>query len=110
MKKVNTAELEAGMKIAQKVENANGMVLLPEGIVLTEAHIGRLKKWGIESIFVEGEGEDGGGGGVVPSMELSEEFIKNLDHKFEKVKDDPIMQGIYEAVKNVASQQSETET
>ena len=82
MKKVNTAELEAGMKIAQKVENANGMVLLPEGIVLTEAHIGRLKKWGIESIFVEGEGEDGGGGGVVPSMELSEEFIKNLDHKF----------------------------
>ena len=52
MKKVNTPELEVGMKIAQKVENKNGMVLLPEGIVLTDSHIARLKKWGVESIFV----------------------------------------------------------
>ena len=107
MKKVSTNELQSGMKIARKVENDGGMVLLPEGIELTDAHIGRLKKWGIEEIFVEGEEEGGGGDDVVGNLEMSDEFISVLDHKFEQVKDDPIMQGIYNAVKAVLSSNGE---
>ena len=102
MKKVSVAELQVGMKIAQKVENKSGMVLLPEGIELTESHIGRLKKWGIENIFVEGEGDDGGAG-IVADVSLSEDFVVRLDHKFENVKDDPIMLSIYNAIKSIAS-------
>ena len=107
MKKVSTNELEIGMKLARKVENDKGMVLLPEGIELTEAHIGRLKKWGIEEIFVEGE--DGSGSGadqVVGDLKMDDAFLAVLDHKFEQVKDDPIMQGIYNAVKAVLSSNS----
>jgi len=105
MRKVATNDLEPGMKIARKVENKAGMVLLPEGIELTEAHISRLKKWGIEEIYVEGEDEKGAGSGadIVPDLTVSEDFIANLNHKFEKVLDDPIMQGIYNAVKSIAS-------
>ena len=108
MKKVSTNELEAGMKLARKVENDKGMVLLPEGIELTDAHIGRLKKWGIEEIFVEGEDADGGGGAdaVVGDLKMDDEFMAILDHKFELVKDDPIMLGIYNAVKAVLSSDS----
>ena len=107
MKKVSTNEAEVGMKIARKVENDKGMVLLPEGIELTEAHIGRLKKWGVEEIFVEGEDDSGGGADqVVGDLKMDDEFIKVLDHKFEPVKDDPIMQGIYNAVKAVLSNSS----
>ncbi|MBN1522183.1 MAG: hypothetical protein JW928_06590 [Candidatus Aureabacteria bacterium] len=108
MKKVTTNDLQPGMKIARKVENKAGMVLLPEGIELTEAHIGRLKKWGIEEIYVEGEDEGGAGSAdMVPDLTISEEFIAKLDHKFEKVLDDPIMQSIYNAVKAAASGDSQ---
>ena len=108
MKKVTTEEFQAGMKIAKKVENNNGMVLLPEGIVLSEAHVTRLKKWGVEEIYVEGEDADGGGSesDIVGDIKMNEEFAARLDHKFEKVKDDPIMQSIYNAVKLIASQSS----
>ena len=101
MKKVPTDEVQPGMKIARKVENEGGMVLLPEGIELTEGHIGRLKKWGIKEVYIEGE--DGGGGNeIVEDLAISDEFLSRLEHKFELVKDDPIMQGIYNAVKSVA--------
>ena len=106
MKKVSTNELETGMKLARKVENDKGMVLLPEGIELTEAHIGRLKKWGIEEIFVEGEDEDGGADQVVGDLKMDDAFLSVLDHKFELVKDDPIMQGVYNAVRAVLSDNS----
>ena len=108
MKKVTTEEFQAGMKIAKKVENNNGMVLLPEGIVLSEAHVARLKKWGVEEIYVEGESADGADSGndIVGDMKMNEEFSARLELKFEKVKDDPIMQSIYNAVKLIASQSS----
>ena len=102
MKKVTTDELQIGMIIARKVENDSGMVLLPEGIELTEAHIGRLKKWGIKEIYVEGE-DAGSGEEIVGDIQISDEFLDILDHKFEKVKDDPIMQSIYNAIRAVAS-------
>jgi len=107
MKKVTTEEFQAGMKIAKKVENNNGMVLLPEGIVLSEAHVARLKKWGVEEIYVEGEAADGDSGSdIVGDIKMNEEFTARLEHKFEQVKEDPIMQSIYNAVKLIASQGS----
>ena len=110
MRKISVEDLKAGMKVAQKVENKAGMVLLPEGIELTDAHISRLKKWGIEEIFVEGEPQDGEGAedGLLPSNLNNEDFLKELNYKFEKVLDDPIMKKIYDVVKSIIAGDSES--
>jgi hypothetical protein len=106
MKKVNVDQLQQGMKVAQKVENKNGMVLLPEGIELTDVNIGRLKKWGVDFVYVEGQDDGSAGGPNVPELKLTDEYAAYITHKFEFVKDDPIMAGIMNAVKLVASKKS----
>jgi len=103
VKKVATNQLAPGMKVALKIENQSGMVILPEGIELTEALIGRLKKLGVQEVWVEGA-DEAGGGAIAPDLSgASPEFIAKLTHKFELVKDDPVMQGIYNSVLAVIS-------
>ena len=111
MRKISVENLKAGMKIAQKVENKAGMVLLPEGIELTESHISRLKKWGIEEVYIEGDaapGEESPADSLIPSRMNNEEFIQKLNYKFERVLEDPIMKKIYDTVKSVILSQDQS--
>lgn len=53
MKKVEVPLLKPGMRLAKTIYNKEGMVLLYEGIKLTESYIRSLKNQGIKSAYVD---------------------------------------------------------
>ena len=55
MPKVNLADIEVQMVLAEDVIGAQGRPLLPQGTVITPKHIRIMKTWGIHSVCVEGE-------------------------------------------------------
>ena len=54
MPKLIISDLKPGMRLLKPVTNPSGMVLLTEGLELTEELINRLHKMEIESVFVRG--------------------------------------------------------
>ena len=54
MPKLTISDLKPGMRLLKPVTNPSGMVLLSEGLELTEELIERLHKMEIESVFVRG--------------------------------------------------------
>ena len=54
MPKLIISDLKPGMRLLKPVTNPSGMVLLTEGLELTEELIDRLRKMEIESVFVRG--------------------------------------------------------
>jgi HD-like signal output (HDOD) protein len=83
MGKVNTADLEPGMCLADDVTASSGRFLLPRGAVLEHKHLKILQAWGITEADIEG----------VSSEESAARRLADLDpHILQRAKDaiDPL--------------------
>ena len=89
MKKVSTNELAEGMILAKPIMRGS-MVILGEGVELTDSWISRIDDMGMEYVFIEGETEQ--------SVPL-EEALALLDARFRLVDDDPHMSFLKKIVK-----------
>jgi len=87
---VSVANLKPGMKLSRAVVNDSGMVLLPQGTVLTDSLIQRIENMNLTSISVEGGAE---------SRKPKEEVLAELEHRFRKSDDQPLMQVIKRAMR-----------
>ena len=56
MPHIKTDSLKAGMTVHSDVLNADQMLLIPKGSVLSERQIGILQAWGVESVEVQDSG------------------------------------------------------
>lgn len=76
-----------GMVLARSVEKSDGMVLVGEGMTLTEALIARFQSAGIASVAVKGR--------PFPDLPGGEDIVLktrvNLDVMFRKHRQDPLM-------------------
>jgi len=80
--KLIISDLKPGMRLLKPVANASGMVLLTEGLKLTEELIERLRKMEIESVFVRG--------GKQPTRP-KDVLLAELGYRFKKTETEPQM-------------------
>ena len=52
---IYTADITAGMELAEFVKNLYGQMLLPSGTILTENHISLFKTWGIQAVVINSD-------------------------------------------------------
>lgn len=84
------------MVLAKDITNPNdasGMTLCGKGVTLTDSLIRRLEQMGIQSIIVEGHPVK------IEGEATLEEMLADLDKRFSRVLDDPLMvkiKGMYE--------------
>lgn len=58
---ISVEKVEPGMVLAEKVMTPKRMMLLPEGVELTAAHLITFQTWGITEVNIVGEdGKDAG--------------------------------------------------
>ncbi len=95
MKAVHISQVEEGMITAKDIVTQRGIMLCPKGTTLTKTILERLKRMGIETVFVETpEGK----------RAKEDEIIRRLDHMRKNVRpfcDSEPMKTIYEAVEEV---------
>jgi HD-GYP domain-containing protein (c-di-GMP phosphodiesterase class II) len=78
MKKYRLEEIEPGMILGESVfNNLHNVVLLGEGIVLTERHIALMKNLGIREVYISGKGID-------TKEEFENEALDNIINETEK--------------------------
>lgn len=71
------------MKLAKPIVNDSGMVLLPQGTVLTDSHIQRIENMSLSAVNIEG-GDD--------QRKPKEEVLAEIDARFSQSQDQPLMQ------------------
>jgi len=81
--KLIISDLKPGMRLLKPVANPSGMVLLTEGLELTEELIDRLRKMEIESVFVRSGNKPG---------RPKEVLLAELDYRFKKTETEPQME------------------
>ena len=69
---ISVDKVEPGMVLAEKVLTPKNMMLLPEGVTITEGHMMTFRTWGITEVNVVGSGDDDG------ESELSEEELEAI--------------------------------
>jgi len=80
---VTIANLKPGMKLSKPIMNESGMVLLPQGTVLTDAHIRRIENMDLTAVSIEGGNEQ---------RKPKEEVLAEIDARFSLSEDQPLMQ------------------
>lgn len=93
MPAVTVANLKSGMKLSRPIVNDSGMVLLPQGTVLTDSLIGRIENMNIATVSIEGSQE--------PQKPL-EEVMAEIDARFRNADDQPLMQMLKRIMKEHA--------
>ncbi|MCX8022138.1 MAG: hypothetical protein N2745_05130 [Syntrophorhabdaceae bacterium] len=89
MRRLGLDKLKPGMKLAKPVLNENNVVLLNSDTVLTEEKISKLFAMKIDSVCIKEK----------PGMDKpKEEMIKSIELRFERLKDEPIMDVIKRAL------------
>lgn len=83
MELINIEQVKPGEIVAAPVKNASGAILCPEGYVLTEQAIARMKNAGVESVLVEQSLDNG------PEIDARLEL---LDMRFADVDDAVLLQ------------------
>ncbi len=91
MQKIPLSLAEPDMVLEKPITRDNGMILVGQGTVLTEALLGRLKTMEIPFIVVQGHPLDLGDGGAGTFGKRG----KRLDHLFRHVKADPFMKSLH---------------
>jgi hypothetical protein len=98
MKRLLIENITDKMVLAKEVCGTSGSILLAKGTLLTASMGHRLKNWGVQFVYVEGEEESPLQGDV---MAVSpEEIRKQLEDKFSKVIGSENMKKIFAAVYN----------
>ena len=97
---VTLEEAKEEMVMAEDILNANGLVLVGKGTVLTAAMIDRLKGHKIPGLTVHDPQSTGG-----PSCSVaSPGNEQDLECRFSLVREDPIMEELLEAVRGYFSE------
>ncbi len=85
-----------GMTLARDVANAIGIVLVPAGATLTDAHLERLAKMEVASIIVSESVDIPGKVRLTP-----EQRLERLTDRFSRVNDRPEMAKIHDAFRRL---------
>ncbi len=88
--------MKPGMRLADPVNDMQGMLLLKEGVALTEKSILMLKSWGVDNVLVEGEPEEGDEEGAPDAREMAA-IDQGLKVKFGALAKNPVMAEIMRA-------------
>lgn len=96
MKRVLIENISDKMVLAKEVCGTSGSVLLAKGTMLTASMGHRLKNWGVQFVYVEGEEESPQQGSVETIS--PEEIRALLENKFSRVIGSEIMKKIFAAV------------
>lgn len=103
MRKIEIGTATEGMVLAKPLLNATGKTLLAQGCKLTERIIARLTEWECDVLFVEGDPQcDDEKGAVVGFDFVSrdiEDIFAEIEARFHRVNDDPIMAKIKTTLK-----------
>ena len=91
MKALKLGGLSPGMVLAKSVYNYQDVLLLDEGIKLSEKSIWMLKSWGVANVWIEGDTEGRPGSDVGPEDQGKEIIEKQLKEKFSEVLEDQVM-------------------
>ena len=89
-------QAKEGMRLSNAVTTARGQLLLDAGSVLSAKHLHMFKTWGVYSLEIEGTAEISADLPSEPAWEKEEARLADL---FSGVTDDPLMQEIYEIVR-----------
>ena len=100
--KVPIGELQAGMVLAQQLQDDRGRTIMDEGARLTPMLIKRLEKWGEESVLVASHGDDAGGqkeetdrSVLRAASSVERDRLRNVaaavQERFSNIDDDPVM-------------------
>jgi hypothetical protein len=93
MRRIPIGEAEPGQTLAKPVTNGNGLPVLSEGAVLSDALIARLRRMGLAAIYVEGQALQEG-----ESVKTLPELERELTQRFRKVAGDPLQDRIRAAI------------
>ena len=102
MQKIPLKKAKAGMTLAKPVENDRGMTLCGAGTELTDDTIDRLVRMEVKRITVEGHPIDTG-----QEQKSLDQLLKELDGRFKKVANDPLMKKIKNMISQVLTEQAE---
>ncbi|MDA8162088.1 MAG: hypothetical protein M0022_04165 [Desulfobacteraceae bacterium] len=89
-----------GMVLAKAVKTEDGKVLCGPGVELTAELINRLSKSGIHVAIVKGHPIH------MPDEKSLAELIKELEARFERVKDDPVLRALMRVIAEHMIEQS----
>ncbi len=96
MKKIRINNIEQEATLAKNVLDNSGNVLLKKGTTVSPALAKRLKNWGVMSICIEGDAEEGKSSDS--SKPDAKTIQKELDAKFAGTLHNPIMKHILATV------------
>lgn len=88
---ISVDNVEPGMVLAEKVLTPKNMMLLPEGVTITEGHMVTFRTWGITEVNVSGEGDGDG------DNELSEEEKEALEKEVLEIFKHNDLNGVFTA-------------
>ena len=101
MQKIPLKQARPGMTLAKPVVNDRGMTLVGAGTQLTQDTIDRLAGMEVKRITVEGHPVDTG-----QEEKSLDQMLDDLDKRFMKVKDDPLMKKIRNMISVVLKEQA----
>jgi hypothetical protein len=84
------SEIVPGMKLAKQVNNFQGVMLLPGGMVLTDRHIRLMKSWGITGVEIEGAERQTADSIDLLSLSDRKKIKDHLMHRFPYDELDPV--------------------
>lgn len=90
MQRITADRLAVGMSLAESITNEHGLVLINEGVELTEALIEKIRNLGIEAVKIKTDSRPD---------QTKEEMIFALDERFKNVISYPHMHTIKDIIK-----------
>ncbi|MGQ9499390.1 MAG: hypothetical protein ACUVQ6_03350 [Dissulfurimicrobium sp.] len=90
------------MVLAKAIKTEDGKVLCGSGVELTAELINRLSKSGVHMVVVKGHPVQ------MPNEKPLVEMIKELEERFSKVKDDPILRALMRLIAEHMIEQAKT--
>lgn len=94
MIRIDLEQARPGMVLAKPVNNLQNMLLLKQGVELTERNIHMLRSWGVGEIWIEGGVSGGAADRVHDADALQTAIDSELQKRFANVADDPLMMEI----------------
>ena len=94
-------DLKPGMILENPVYDFQDMLLLKEGVELTEKNLKMMKSWGVTRARVEGEYGDQSLLGSDSESDVKNKIEEEIKEQFTGVSDDEVMQEIMKAAAKV---------
>jgi putative nucleotidyltransferase with HDIG domain len=85
-KRIFVSDLIPGLEIGKAVVTDDGTVVLTEGTVLTPSLIERLRQWGILTVFIRKEMEDGDAVEEEPVLSAQRTFVDGYENIIQNVR------------------------